>query len=297
VTAVAPRPVSVAELQAALQSARRGDFAGQNQPPTRLMSVSTSVLPVTSPERDSGGSVGGSARSGGRSSGTSVLVCAGHAGAGASTIALLVADSLTALGNGTRLVECAPPARSAVAAATDTELGVDPTGWRWGRRGTYDIFRSADTCPDFAPGGADELVVVDAGSPVEDVLAAGNWVTDLAETATVLLVCRVTVPGVQRAEHALSLLPRPRAVLIVAVGPDRWPGAVAASCGPGLRELRAAGRVRTVPVDRGLETSGLTSRPLPKALRAAGRDLAIELMNLAAATTPMSRTHERTYRS
>lgn len=230
------------------------------------------------------------------------MVLAAHAGAGASTVALLAADSLAVLGWTARLVECAPPSRSAVAAATDTELGVDSSGWRWGRRGTVDIVRSVDTAVRSvdtwpAPSAPGELVVVDAGMPVEDLLATTNWMTELAEMATVLLVCRVTVPGVRQVEHVLSLLPRPRAVLLAAVGPARWSGAVAASCGPGLRELRAAGRITTVPVDRGLEISGLTSGSLPKALRAAGRGLAIELMNLAAATTPTNRAPERTYQS
>ena len=59
-----------------------------------------------------------------------------------------------------------------------------------------------------------------------------------------------------------------------AVGPARWPRLVEASCGPRLREARLNGQVIPVPVDRRLQTIGLTGDRLPKSVAAAGRVLA-----------------------
>jgi hypothetical protein len=62
------------------------------------------------------------------------------------------------------------------------------------------------------------------------------------------------------------------------VGPARWPQAVNANCVPRLRELRSQGRVIRVPVDRRLQTAGLTGDRLPRGVEAAGRSLATLLI-------------------
>src|SRR4051812_2315580 len=97
-----------------------------------------------------------------------VLVVAGHAGAGASTVALAVAEGL-AEDRPVQLVDYAEPVRSGLAAASAIELGTDGAGWRRGRRGRLDVFRFAehpadgDLPPLPEPDDADGLVVVDAG--------------------------------------------------------------------------------------------------------------------------------------
>jgi len=85
------------------------------------------------------------------------------------------------------------------------------------------------------------------------------------------LVCRVTVPGVRRAELALGDLPgRP---VVVAVGARRLPGQVQGSFGPLLRAAYDGGRVALLPADRRLEVNGIDARPLPKAFATAASRL------------------------
>jgi len=94
-------------------------------------------------------------------------------------------------------------------------------------------------------------------------------------SAELVVVTRLTVPGVRQTEHLLATLRVP-AVLAV-VGSGRWPGEVTASCGPAIRAAREAGRAVMVPVDRRLEISGLIADPLPKPVSAAGKSLAAHL--------------------
>jgi hypothetical protein len=212
-----------------------------------------------------------------------VVVLAAYAGAGASTVAVLLGDAATATGARTRLIECADPGRSGVAGATDTELGEDRCGWRLGRRGLMELDRPAAAAgrladvaqPRPVTHGAtgESLTVIDAGWPAWDVLASSSWVTGLLETARLLLVCRVTVPGIRQTEVLLAALSG-RDPVIAALGPTRWPGVVTASCGPLLRAARDSGRVVPVPIDRHLAVTGLTAGPLPKQLFPAGRALA-----------------------
>jgi hypothetical protein len=120
---------------------------------------------------------------------------------------------------------------------------------------------------------AGAVTVVDAGWPVWALLHRATWLTGLLHTARVVVVCRATVPGVRQLESLLAGLPGP-APLVAAVGSARWPGCVMASCGPLVRAARDARRMVVLPVDRGLEVTGLTSAPLPKPLVLAGRHLA-----------------------
>ncbi len=80
------------------------------------------------------------------------------------------------------------------------------------------------------------------------------------------------MPGVRLTEQLLDQLAR-QPFVVAAVSSSRWPGEVIASLGPRLRALRASGRVIAVPMDRRLEVTGLTSSPLPKPVRSAGRSL------------------------
>jgi hypothetical protein len=205
-------------------------------------------------------------------------VVAAHAGAGASTVALAIADAAAAVaGRGAHLVEMAHPTRSGLVAVADAELGVDPAvPWRRGRRGRVTIHRRANNdIPTNWPALAaseNELVVIDLGSPMFDSLT--RLPTGGCRT---VVVCRPTVPGVRLAEQFLNT-PVTGPVIVASIGAGRWPAEVSASLGPRLRALRAGNAVVTVPTDRRLEVTGLTSSPLTKPVADAGRSL-LELID------------------
>jgi len=214
-----------------------------------------------------------------------VLVLAAQAGSGASTVGLALADAAAAAGREVQLVSGHGVTACGLLAVPHIELGGAEAVWRRGRRGDLvlvDRSRTDDPAVAWpqAPVPADVLRVLDAplGSP-------------LARTppVTVLLVCRASVPGVQRAEHLLRRLADQRRdaladgaldptawsprVLLAVVGPDRWAGPVSASVGVGLQRLQHDGRVVGVPLDRHLDRTGPSADPLPKAVLKAGRVL------------------------
>ena len=301
------RRLSIAELQRALQAARRTppmDAPPQGFPPASVPAVSTLAVPtVATAIRPTGGS-GGVLRPE-RARGF-VAVVGAHGGAGTSTFALALADAAAAAGRRVQLVSCGRPGSCGLLAAASEELGVDPNGlWRTGRRGpriTVDRqLRPATDAEGADPAGwpalpptvdSDPLVIVDAEA------GAGADLRWLASAVVVVLVCRVTVPGVQHAEQLLGslvdteLLPGgaigdggSRPVLVAAVGAGRWPGAVSSAAGPLLRRLKARGQVTSVPLDRRLVTTGPTSSALPRAVADAGHAL---LRQLEAADTDAS---------
>ena len=205
-------------------------------------------------------------------------VLAAHAGAGASTVALVVGDAAAADGRRAHLIDTAHPSQSGLVAATSEELGTDVTGaWRRGLRTGVTIDRRAT---DAAPGGwpdppfDDEptLIIVDLG-----LAARENLTPQVVDCSHLFVVCRPTVPGVRLTEQLLKQLAG-QPVVVAAVGLTRWPGEVTATLGPRLRGLRAAGRVAPVPMDRRLQVTGPTSSPLPRPLRSAGRSL-LELLD------------------
>jgi hypothetical protein len=187
---------------------------------------------------------------------------------------LAVADAAAIDGRGVHLVSCSPPGRCGLLAVTSNELGVDPDGhWRTGRRGariTVDRLTGTGVgtarWPAPERGAAGLLTVVDLEPGAEQHLSA------LAGVTAVLVVCRVSVPGVRHAERLLGELSptQDRPVLVAAVGPSGWPGVVLSSSGPLLRGLRDAGRVVPVPVDRRLDSTGPTGAALPRQVTAAG---------------------------
>ncbi|MBA3416452.1 MAG: hypothetical protein H0U10_14620 [Chloroflexia bacterium] len=185
-------------------------------------------------------------------------------------------------------MEYCEPRRSGLGAASFDELGVDEAGWRRGRRGPVDLARLAaprelTECfpppqPLVPPGdrpAGDRLLVLDLGASAASMLRDPGWLTTMVGSAEVVVVTRLTVPGVRQSEHLLSALPVP--AVLATVGSGRWPGEVAASCGPSIRSARDAGRTVMVPIDRRLEVSGLTGDPLPKSVTAAGKALAAHL--------------------
>ena len=206
-----------------------------------------------------------------------VSVLAAHSGAGASTVALAIADAAAQVGRAVHLIETAHPTRSGLVAAASAELGADPDGaWRRGSRGTVIIDRRAGDCtptgwpaglPDPADAAEAPLVLVDVGLPSP---ANRGRVAD--SHTRVVVVCRPTVPGARLVEQLLAALAGQQ-VIVAAVGPCKWPGEVACGAGPLLRAARADDRLVGVPPDRRLEVTGPINSPLPKSVTAAGRVL------------------------
>lgn len=281
---------SLEELQAAAAAARRGDFALY-----RPTTAAATAQAVDAPRLPAPASPAPSDTSNWQPGGPVVAVAAGHSGAGASTVAVALAEALAAAGSRVRIVEVADASRSGLAAATSAELGEDGTGWRRGRRGDLHIdrlaFRAAAIEQVPAPAPAphpDELLVLDIGWPARDALAARGWLAAALATSSLLLVCRPTVPGIRQTEYLLADLAEqtPAPVTVASVGPTRWPGAATASAGPQLRAARESGRVITVPIDRRVETDGVSAEALPKALAAAGKALAAALPSTASHDRP-----------
>jgi len=269
------RLLSVAELQGALRAARTPatvTAARNPQPPSLTL-----------------GRVG-----------PWVAVLGAHGGSGASTVALALADAAAAHGHVVRLMACAVPARSGMLAVTTVELGVSDDGhWRSGRRGahlTVDRFSGSRLDTAGRPtvdrtGVTGSFTVVDVDGDA-DGLGQDGW---LSLACAVVLVFRVTVPGVQQADRILRELEgtvgpgRPACLVLgAAVGPRRWPGPVMSSAGPLLQRRRSDGLVVTIPVDRQLEVMGLTSSELPKAVLRSAEALLVELAPAMQATQPVA---------
>ncbi|GHE06895.1 hypothetical protein GCM10011381_00600 [Klenkia taihuensis] len=192
---------------------------------------------------------------------------AGHPGAGSSTVALALADAAGAAGQSVHLLDPAAPGRSGLVAAAAVELGTDPTGtWLRGRRDAVVIERRALGESPARDGDShlvqDGLTVLDLGT-AESRSASGS---------PTIVVCRANVPGVRLVEERLRQLAG-RPLLVAAVGPQGWAREVRASVGPAVDNLRSAGLVVSVPWDARLDVTGLTDRPLPRALVAAGAQL------------------------
>jgi hypothetical protein len=271
--------VSLEELQAAYEAARRGQFATIR----RGEFVPSAARVEADPDRP----IDRAPFDRWLPAGQVVAVFAAHAGAGASTVAVAVADALSERGLPVRLVELCDPARSGLAAATNAELGEDGSGWRRGRRGAVTLDRLVERsravadmpAPRALEDGPSEVLVLDVGWPARDAYAVGGWLAAALQDATVLLVCRPTVPGIRQAEHLAAEMASHsrRPVVLAAVGPARWPGAVTASAGAELRAARAERRLVTVPANRRLEVDGITADPLPNPIKAAGRALVAAL--------------------
>jgi hypothetical protein len=304
VTSVAPRALSVAELQAAVEAAWQGDF----RPTGSTRGRTTTREPTGSADATvgSGGSSGRLVRDGGRSAGIqargqladslgdaatclpglasghrSVVVVAAHPGAGASSVALAVAVVVAESDMCTHLVDCAAPNLSGLVASSDTELGTDGSGWRKGRRGSVTIHRPGAKSVAGPPlltrtsarPDAGLALVLDPAWPSAEPAVAASRIIDLPESTELIVVTRVSVPGLRATEGLLAHLPG-RSPLIAAIGAGRWPGVVTASCGPYVRAARAAGRVVAAPLDPDLAVTGLSTDPLPRPLLAAARALA-----------------------
>lgn len=212
-----------------------------------------------------------------------VLGCAGSAGT--STLALAIGLAAAAP---VRVVETCSVSASGLAAASTAELGVDPTGWRQGKRdhvllerGT-EILTSVDQVPVPVPaatGEREQLTILDIGWEVGHLLATDCWLTTAVRDADQLvLATTATVPGMRRLESTLELLSahwQPEQIRVAVRGPRRkkWPRPVEHCAGPTVRRALSGDRHVEIPDVRELTALGLDSRPVPPALVTAARQL------------------------
>lgn len=180
-------------------------------------------------------------------------VVGAHPGAGATTVAVALADALDAIGRPGTLLDLAlsPDAFAAAECEVDSRV----PGWRAGRRGQTQVLRRR-THEAEAPKFSGDLVV---DGRMESLKSR-------------ILVCRATLPSVRRADADL-----PDGAVFVVVGCSRWPKVVAASLSPTLQRAMNDGRIVLVPHDRDLELYGVDAEPLPSSARDAGRHV-VELL-------------------
>ena len=180
-------------------------------------------------------------------------VAGAHPGAGATTVAVALADALNAIGRPGTLLDLAPSPDAFAAAEYEVDSRVP--GWRAGRRGQTQVLRRRTH---------------EAGAPKfsNDLVVDGR----MESLQSRVLVCRATLPSVRRADTDL-----PDDAVLAVVGCNRWPKVVAASLGPTLQRAMNDGRIVFFPHDRDLELNGVDAEPLPSSARAAGRHV-IELL-------------------
>jgi hypothetical protein len=270
--ALVDRLLSVAELQAAVAIATSRGGRERHTVTTRPVAAAGGR-----PGLDAPGIVPWSGR------GRWIVVFAAHNGAGASTVALALADAASSDGTAARLIARDTPEESGLTEASLEVLGVDPTGrWFRGRRGmvTIDLATPAAASITASDDSGRPVTIVDAG-PVAIV-----GMDSAAAATAVVVVCRATAPGMRRAEELLGRVSAP--ALLTVVGPRKWPAVVTASLGPTAAGLRAAGRLVAVPIDPHLAAAGLTADPLPRRVLAAARAV-LDLIPASAAATSIDR--------
>lgn len=189
-----------------------------------------------------------------RSSGCVTRVRGTQPGAGASTVAVALADVLADGGVAT-IVDLAVDEAFGVSASIDARADLALRGWCGGRRGRARVVRPVDdvAAADALPG----RVIVDTQDSV--------WHVD-----SDVLVTRATVPSVLRAEGALV---DRSADVIAVVGAWKWPAAARACFGPRLKAMDAQKGVVFFPSEPALEINGLSAEPLPASTGRAARHI------------------------
>jgi hypothetical protein len=210
-----------------------------------------------------------------------VVGCAGSVGA--STVALAIG---LAAPDPVRVVECCSAAASGVAAASTTELGLHPAGWRRGRRDhvllervDQTLARVEDVPLPVAADHESQLTIIDASWDGGQLVATDSWLRTAVRTAdAIVVVATATVPSFRRLEATLDSLRADRTTVAV-VGPrrKRWPKGLEHSAGPAARRALTDDRVVEIPTDRRLASAGLDSAPIPGPLAAAARGLLTRL--------------------
>ncbi len=209
--------------------------------------------------------------------GRTITVVGAHPWAGASTVALAIADVACMHGPAVLRDEHTRD-RSGLLAVSHRDHGVRPDGTLVGQRGGLEVHTAPTPRPDHVGSG---ITVRDAGVVTGPLIG---------EAGPVVLVCRATIPGFRAVEVALSRLAvQEGGVVLAAVGTRRVPGVVRGSAGPAGNALYAAGRVVCVDHDRHLAVEGLDERPLPASVLASVRRiLRVLLPDLELAVTKRS---------
>jgi hypothetical protein len=189
-----------------------------------------------------------------RSSGCLTRVRGAQPGAGASTVAVALADAVTD-GGVVTVVDLAVDDAFGVSASIDARADLALRGWSGGRRGGVRVVRPVD---DVA--GADTI-------PGHVIVDTQDWVWHVDSD---VLVTRATVPSVLRAEGALA---DRSADAIAVVGASNWPAAARACFGPRLKAMDVQKRIVFFPSESELEINGLSAEPLPASTARAARRL------------------------
>lgn len=232
--------------------------------------------------------------------GSVLPVLAGSPGAGASVVAVALADALQQAGRCVLVVDAADPARSglALAAAAEgpwTRHPHDAVTVRYSWRDRAVLARLESTLPMVSPGMVPpppawlpelsplHATVIDVGHDgwracTDPLLGAGGWLRIGSPAPRPLLVVRPTRPSLRHAEQVLARLD-PWVAAGVAIPPcqlvvngsRRWPAGVAGAAGRRLLGLLPTAIF--VPHDRAVEIGGITDAPLPRRLVDAVRPL------------------------
>jgi len=245
-----------------------------------------------------------------------IPVLAAHAGAGASTCALALADAADAAGLRVLLIDTADPARSGLSYTCDVEGSVligtsSRRGVQLSRRRDIDVRRVATglsvLCQPYAVpevsawtealAAAYDVTIIDlawdawqtwAGTPTP----ATSWLTGIDTTPVVAL--RATrrgltqLEGVLAAAEAASSQKKTAPVkALVSVGTAIWPPDVLAVASKEARGLLAG--AFNLPWDSDLERGGLTTAPSPRELQAA----ALQVLAGVGVPVEISNTNDR----
>ncbi len=220
-----------------------------------------------------------------------VRVWAGCAGAGASTVALTLADAADEQRRKVRLLDAASPTWSGLSGCPGRELG-SGSGWRRGRRGTSLLIDRWDTYAA-SPGevavprvDADvDLTVLDVGWSVRELLGdlggrESTWISNVGADAEIV-VTRCDDVALHQTELVLRMLADAgsagrSATTVVVVARAHNTRAIAGAAGPRVRDLLEANRIWFAPALPGRVSLG--PDPLPRRLRAFGHRLLDEIV-------------------
>lgn len=217
-------------------------------------------------------------------------VLAGSPGAGASVVAVVLADALQQAGRCVLVVDAADPARSglALAAAVDGPWAGHPhkaltVRYSWRNRAV--LARLESRLPMVTAGMVPpppawlpalnplHATVVDVGhdgwrAAADPLVGAGGWLRYGTPAPRPVLVVRATRPSLRHAEQVLARLDPwiaagiavPPCQLVVN-GAKRWPAGVAGAAGHRVASLLADALF--VPHHHDIEVGGVTDAPLP----------------------------------
>ncbi|WP_410626173.1 hypothetical protein [Amycolatopsis sp. cmx-8-4] len=223
-----------------------------------------------------------------------IPILAASPGAGATSVAVAIADALQLAGRSVLLIDAGDPVRSGLGRAARADGprrdGPGPAaGIRFSRRARAVLARldfselAAEPAmfpppPFWHPGGRSvDVTVVDIGHDpwrlaIDPALGPGQWLRVGSPSPIPALVVRPSVPGLAHAEQVLARLePWVRAGAItpptqlLVVGARRWPKGVAGTAGRRTSVLLSDALF--FPHDRAVAVRGITADVTPPSLR------------------------------